>query len=123
MNPCPKPRPALLSKRDAKAKTATIDRAENAKVKRRSTGLCEVRVVTPNALTGVRYISRCWRRASHVHHLIAGIGRRNVGRSILAEHKLHTCGICHSEIHGHVLQPVNATEREAAATIRYERVK
>lgn len=112
-----KPRPKLLERREARAKVNAEDRAENAKVKQRSGGRCEVLV------RGFRRWLQCPRRASHVHHLISGIGRRNVGKSIEAGSKLHICGICHEEIHGHVLKPVNDYERESAATIRYERVR
>lgn len=115
-----KPRPKLLEQRETKAAISTQDRAENAKVKQRSGGQCEVQMlwISPSET----FPKRCPLRASHVHHLISGIGRRNRGVSILAAHKLHVCERCHSEIHGHVLKPINATEREAAATVRYERV-
>jgi len=128
-----KPRPRLLEKRDKQAATNALDRAENAKVKQRSGGQCEVREMfrvdrwESERVTGEptwRYLPhRCALRASHVHHLISGIGRRNVGRSITAECKLHVCDRCHEEIHGHVLKPVNDYEKEAAATVRYERIK
>jgi hypothetical protein len=58
-----------------------------------------------------------------VHHLKSGIGRRNVGDSISARCKLHVCDNCHSEIHGHVLKPINERDRYEAATVRYERVR
>ena len=111
-----KPQPRLLAQRAKKAATAAQDRAESAKVKKRSGGRCEVVCVINEPLE-----RRCHLRASQVHHLISGIGRRNIGKSILAEHKLHVCKNCHEEIHGHVLVPVNAYEREDAATVRYER--
>lgn len=120
-----KPRPKMLDKIDARKAIAAIDRAENLKVKARSGGQCEV--VTKHRTKPFWIVSvydvRCPRRASHTHHLISGIGRRNRGVSIQAEHKLHVCDRCHDEIHGHVLKPVNATERESAATVRYEREK
>jgi hypothetical protein len=66
---------------------------------------------------------RCQRRASENHHLIGGIGRRNKGRSILAEHRLDVCQRCHEEITGRVLVPcVEQKDAEWAATVRYERV-
>lgn len=111
-----KPRPKLLERRERQAATATRDREENAKVRFRSGGQCEVVEMT-------RGLWRCSLRASHVHHLISGIGRRNVGKSILAAHKLHVCDRCHAEIHGHVLKPVNEYERYEANTVRYERVR
>jgi len=121
-----KPRPRLLEKRDKQAATNALDRAENAKVKQRSGGQCEVLTVTTRLKSDFWICvtpRRCHLRASHVHHLISGIGRRNVGRSITAECKLHVCDRCHEEIHGHVLKPVNDYEKEAAATVRYERIK
>ena len=112
----PKPRPRLLEKRAAKAAIEQMDMDENRKVKQRSGGRCEVQVI------GKAIIWRCPLRASHVHHLMGGIGRRNVGRSITAECKLHVCERCHEELHGHVLKPTNYYEREDAASVRYERV-
>jgi hypothetical protein len=116
----PKPRPKLLDKRQVKADTAKVDREENAKVKQRSGGRCEVWIIW-DARGGNRRPDRCLLRASQVHHLISGIGRRNVGKSIEAAHKLHVCDRCHEEIHGHVLKPV--TQTDDATAIRYERVK
>lgn len=132
-----KPRPKLLEKREAKAQVAAEDRAENAKVRKRSDGFCEVRIeayrelIVTGTLVGestrvVPYIghaNRCHRRAGHIHHLISGIGRRNIGKSIKADHKLHVCELHHEEIHGHVLKPVNELERYDAATVCYERIK
>lgn len=125
--PISKPRPKLLDKREAKAKVCAEDRAENAKVKARSGGWCEVSGyhfgdgpihVAPNG-----FHWRCRRRGAHIHHLISGMGRRNVGKSIKAEHKLHVCELHHEEIHGHVLKPTSEETRYDAATVRYERVK
>lgn len=121
-----KPRPKLLTKRDAARERDATDRRENLTVKSRSGGRCEVLTIVAfvTALGRDRdVIGRCPLRASHIHHLISGIGRRNVGASIEAAHKLHVCDRCHAEIHGHVLVPVNQTERESAATVRYERVR
>lgn len=118
-----KPRPRLLDKRERAAKVGAEDRAENAKVKARSRGECEVRELFPNALTRATYICRCHRRAGHIHHLRSGIGIRNRGDSIKAKCKLHVCELHHEEIHSHVLKPVNELDRYDAATVRYERVK
>lgn len=129
MNAVPKPRPSLLSKREAKAAVNAEDRAENAKVKHRSGGQCEVIDVVlyrrdeRQLHTAPQYARRCRLRASQYHHLISGIGRRNVGDSIKAEHKLHVCDRCHEDIHGHVLKPTNESERYDAATVRFERLK
>jgi hypothetical protein len=110
-NAQPKARPKLLDKRQAKADAARVDREQRAICRHRSMGRCEV--VTRH---------RCIHRASENHHLIGGIGRRNKGRSILAEHRLDVCSYCHEEITAHVLVPcVDEAKREAAATVRYER--
>lgn len=122
-----KPLPKRLEKRAQKAATAKLDREQNVLVKARSGGQCEVRTVdygtpadkvSPNR---VALVERCRRRAVHVHHLISGIGRRNVGASIQAACKLHVCEICHGDIHGHVLKPENELQRYHAVTVRYER--
>jgi hypothetical protein len=117
-NAQPKARPKLLDKRQAKADAARVDREQRAICQARSGGRCEVRVMVVNTLIP----SRCIHRATENHHLIGGIGRKNVGRSRLAEHRLHVCAYCHEEITAHVLVPcVDEAKREAAATVRYER--
>jgi hypothetical protein len=64
----------------------------------------------------------CQRVASENHHLKYGSGRRNVGTSALARHRLQVCQSCHREITGHVLVPcVEEALAECAATVRYER--
>ncbi len=132
MTAIPKPRPKLLDKRKAKADIAKVDREENAKVKARSKGECEVREVvwTPYAdeTHGPGEWQRwsalkCHRRAGHIHHLRSGIGIRNHGDSIKARCKLHVCELHHDEIHGHVLTPESTELRYDAKTVRYERVR
>lgn len=123
MTACPKPRPKLLDKRQAKATVRAVDTDENAKVRARSLGHCEVRTAfyANGKLAKSSWI--CPKRAAHIHHLISGIGRRNIGDSIKAAHKLHVCELHHTEIHGHVLKPTDEATRYKAATVRYERVK
>ena len=128
MTPCPKPRPKMLEKLQLAADMRATDRAERAKCRERSRGQCEV--VEPTRIASwVDHVGpvfqperRCSRRASENHHLLGGIGRRNRGASILADHRLEVCSICHSEITGHVLQPVGEG-REDAATVRFERAR
>lgn len=116
----PKARPKLLDKQECALKLARLDRAERKRCRERSGGRCEVRELYAGSL--VPY--RCTERATENHHLIGGIGRRNRGRSILAEHRLDVCSNCHSEITNHVLQPVGTPEdRETAATVRYIRIR
>lgn len=111
-----KPRPKLLDKRAAQAECAAQDRRERVKCKQRSEGRCEVRE------GWYMTFRRCPRRASQNHHLIGGSGKRNKGKSVLAEHRLDTCDRCHKEITHHVLVPVDGTLKDDAATVRYERV-
>lgn len=133
MTPLPlaKPRPKLLDKREQRAALAATDRIERASCRKRSGGRCEVMEYVGPAgwratvafVLGVNF-RRCPRRASENHHLIGGIGRKNKGRSILAAHRLDVCDRCHEEITGHVLRAVGTpVEREAADTVRYERVR
>lgn len=119
----PKPKPHLLAKRKAKAELESQDRAERKKCHIRSGGRCEVVEITFRPESSAVYTKRCARRASQNHHLKGGIGRRNRGASILAEHRLDVCDRCHQEITGNVLVPVNRECAEDAATVRYERIK
>jgi len=134
-NAQPKSRPRLLDKRQAKADAARVDREQRAICRHRSGGRCEVMerwvagdwqaiVISEPIGPWIKSasFSRCIHRASENHHLIGGIGRRNKGRSILAEHRLDVCSYCHEEITAHVLVPcVDEAQRELAATVRYER--
>ena len=88
----------------------TLDRAESAKVRVRSGGQCEVWVTD----------QRCRHRASEVHHLLGGIGRRGRGESCLARCKLHVCRTCHRLITSHRLQRIGSAMPHWAD--RYRRV-
>lgn len=124
MTAIPKPRPRLLSKREAQADVRAIDRRENLKVKARSKGQCEIRIVYFAAAGGFSKVFwRCPQRAGHVHHLRSGIGIRNRGESITAKAKIHVCEQHHEEIHGHVLKPTNEQDRYDAARVRFTRVR
>jgi len=123
-NPCPKPSPRLLAKRERASDLARIDKAESAKVRVRSGGRCEMVELFPNFIGRLSAELRCTHRAAlGNHHLRSGSGRRNRGTSILAEYRLAVCLLHHEEITGHVLQPLGTVaEREAAATVIYQRV-
>lgn len=123
IHPQPKPRPRLLDKRQKQDAIDKVDTAERAKVRARSGGQCEVKVdVLATEGVCVIYYRRCPRRcAPGNHHLIGGSGRRNKGRSILAAHRLDVCEKCHYEITNKVLVPTDGTQKECAATVRYER--
>lgn len=100
---CAKPRPQMLERGERKASVEALDRAESKQVKRRSGGTCEV-VVQELCYLNHWILSRCQRRATHVHHMLGGWGRRARGPSALAVHKQHVCPECHAEITGHVLK-------------------
>jgi hypothetical protein len=119
--PFSKSRPKALDKQDKAAALATLDKAESAKAKARAKGRCEVVEATPNAWNPSRSfsLSRCPRKDSHTHHLLSGIGRKNIGRSILASAKIRVCQQCHADIHAKVLQPT--TDTTEAAKVRYRR--
>ncbi len=114
-----KPRPHALVVRDKRAALKAQDEAENQKVKQRSGGRCErIEEINPAIWR------RCPRRASQTHHLIGGIGRRNIAEgSVLAEHKVHLCDLCHAEITGHILRTLAGCDRECASSVRYQRVR
>lgn len=117
----------LTEKRERLAAVEKQDRLERAKCRQRSGGRCEV--IESRLIWGIpgaereRSARRCARRASQNHHLIGGSGRRNKGKSILAAHRIDTCDRCHDDITGHVLVPVDGTQKEDAATVQYERHK
>ncbi len=111
----PKPRPRKLEKADRLKQRISVDDRESAKVKARSGGRCEVwEEVMPLFVFDAKtmqqkpvslMVTRCKRRAVHVHHRLGGIGVRGRGESAKAENKLHLCDKCHSDIHAHVLVP------------------
>ena len=118
--PQPKPRPHALVKRQQQAKLKARDEAASRKVRKRSGGRCEAREVTRFGLAQGR--SRCHRWAvGEPHHLIYGSGRRNVGRSILAQWKLAVCRECHREIQQHILVPLDP--QADALQVIYRRIR
>jgi len=117
----PKSRPRKLDQADRKNLIVSTDKAEDKIVKARSGGQCEVRVFV--RFDGEKVISRrCALRASQIHHMLGGFGRRGRGRSGLAEHKQNVCGKCHSDITGHVLHLQVRGDLPRFTDI-YERVK
>ena len=95
----PKVKPRLGQSRQAAQRA--LDLQESRKVRKRSGGRCEVheQAVVPG---GIVYVLRCIRPAMHVMHLIGGHGKRGIGISALAEHKLHGCAEHHREIDGNI---------------------
>lgn len=114
-----KPRPRALLKQDRVKAKQSIEVRENAIVKKRSKGQCEVRERYADSI--VPY--RCMRQARHVHHLLGGSGKRGIGDSALAHNKLHVCEADHDLIHQHILQPHWTDVNDRAGTVYYVRLK
>lgn len=117
----PKPRPRLLEKRERRARLDAQDRAERKKCHLRSGLRCEVVEITHRPEASAIITKRCKHRAQNNHHLLGGVGRRNVGASILSEHRLDTCAEHHREIEDGILEPYNLDEQYDAATVTYIR--
>jgi hypothetical protein len=115
----PKGRNPTQERADRRAELAAKDRAENAKAKQRAGGRCEV--VEAVMFQGKPHIGFCARRDAHTHHLIGGNGRRNHGKSILADYKLRVCHQCHDDIHAKILKPTTA--EHDAHTVRFWRAR
>ena len=118
----PKPRPRILEKRERKAAKDALDRIERKICHLRSGGRCEVVIVTHRPESSTIRVERCKRPAKHNHHLIGGVGRRNVGESLKAAHRLDVCPDHHREIEDAILQPYRIDEMQDAATVRYIQV-
>jgi hypothetical protein len=115
----PKSRVKALDKADKAAALAKQDRAESAKARKRAKGRCEAQVeigIPPYA-----QFARCPKKDTETHHLIGGIGRRNKGKSILADYKLRVCKDCHAAITANILRPTTA--EHDASTVRYWRAR
>jgi len=125
-HPQPKPRVRALLKQDRLRKKRSVEDVQNALVRVRSKGQCEVREqFTSRGFAEPEIVSarRCHRRASEVHHLLGGTGRRGIGESAKAENKQHLCGICHDLITRHILIGQWTHVEDRAGTVTYVRVK
>jgi len=116
-----KGKPFVVEKREKKSAVDAKDRAEREKCHIRSAGRCEVQEVIPKPEQSLIVTKRCKRKVVHNHHLISGSGKRNVGPSILAEHRLDTCQRCHQDIEAGLLVPADRDKAQDAATVTYER--
>jgi hypothetical protein len=116
-----KPRPYVLTKREKKAALNAQDRAERLKCHLRSGMRCEVieEIARPEKSLLVK--KRCKGRVVHNHHLIGGLGKRNVGISLFSEHRIDTCQKCHQDIEAEILQPAKVDDCFDAATVTYVR--
>lgn len=94
-----KGRPAALERKDRRNAVKATDLSENAKVKARSGGRCEVLELQIG-------VERCPRRGNQTHHMIGGWGKRARGNSLLARHKQYVCQRCHDDIGAHVLKRI-----------------
>jgi len=117
-HPQPKPRVRALLKQDRVKRKQSIEDRENAKVRARSKGQCEVREATHGTL-----LHRCRKQARHIHHLLPGLGRRGIRESALAQNKLHVCEDDHSLIHAHILQHHWHDVNDRAGTSYFVRLK
>lgn len=115
----PKGTPRLIEKRERKASRDAQDRAERKLCHVRSGGRCEVVLVTHRPEESAIITKRCKQSARHNHHLIGGIGRRNVGESLLAAHRLDVCADHHREIEDAIIEPYRIDEAHDAATVKY----
>src|SRR5688572_20600387 len=113
----PKSRPRVLEKREAKAKLKAEDDRQRELCHARSGGRCEVLEVIPRPEQSAIATKRCKGRAVHNHHLLGGVGRRNVGDSIKAEHRLDTCQKCHQDIEAGILVPADRDVETIAAKV------
>lgn len=116
-----KPRPRALMKLDRVKAKQSVEDQENAIVKARSKGQCEVIEVFETKAYPYRH--RCLKTARHIHHFLGGIGRRGVKESALAINKLHVCAGDHDLITRHVLQPHWTDVNDRAGTTIFIRLK
>lgn len=116
-----KGKPHILTKREEKAKLKAEDDRQRELCHVRSGWRCEVQEVIPKPEASLIVTKRCKGKVVHNHHLIGGNGKRNVGDSIFAEHRLDVCQKCHQDIEGEILVPADRDKAEAAATVTYER--
>lgn len=121
--PLAKPTPRILEKRAKKAALKAEDDRQRNRCHARSGGRCEVNEVIPKPEQSLIVTKRCKGRVVNNHHLMGGNGRRNVGPSILAEHRIDTCQKCHQDIEAEILVPADRDKAEDAATVTYERRK
>ena len=109
----PKPFPQVFERQARRACQQVRERLENAKVKERSGGRCEV----------VLGETRCRKAGREVHHLLGGHGRRGRGDSVLATHKVHACLDHHRLMGLRWIEVTWATPENPMATVRFEQVR
>lgn len=118
-----KGKPHILTKREKKAAVTAEDTKQRERCHARSGWRCEVWEVIPRPESSAIVTKHCKGKVVNNHHLIGGHGRRNVGKSILAEHRIDVCQKCHQDIEAEILVPADRDKAELAATVQYERRK
>lgn len=116
-----KGKPHVLVKRAKKAERDSEDTRERKLCHVRSGGRCECREVIRTPEASLITTKRCKGKAVHNHHLISGVGKRNVGISILSDHRLDLCVRCHQDVEAGILEPTKKDDCYDAATVTYDR--
>ena len=109
----PKPFPQVLERQERRACQQARERLENATVRQRSGGRCEV-------VLGER---RCRKRGREIHHLVGGNGRRGRGKSVLATHKIHACADHHRLMQLRWIEVRWTTPEHPVASIQFQQVR
>ena len=109
----PKPLPQMLEREERRARQRARERVENAKVRRRSGGRCEV----------VLDDRRCRKSGREIHHLLGGHGRRGRGESLLATHKVHACAVHHRLMQLRWITAAWTTPDTPVDTIRFQQMR
>ena len=109
----PKPLPQMLEREERRARQRARERVENAKVRKRSGGRCEV----------VLGDERCRKAGREIHHLLGGTGRRGRGASVLATHKVHACARHHRLIQLRWITATWTSPDAPVETIQFQQVR
>ena len=109
----PKPVPQFLEREARRACQQAREHRENALVRTRSGGRCEI------VLDG----TRCRKPGREVHHLLGGNGRRGRGASALATHKVHTCVEHHRLMSLRWIEVTWTTPENPVASLEFRQVR
>ena len=109
----PKPLPQMLEREQRRARQRARECVENATVRQRSGGRCEV----------VLDDTRCRKAGREIHHLLGGHGRRGRGASVLATHKVHTCTRHHRLMQLQWIRATWTTPDTPVDTIQFQQLR
>ena len=109
----PKPFPQVFERQARRACQQARERQENATVRQRSGGRCEV----------VLGETRCRKPGREIHHLLGGHGRRGCEDSALATHKVHACVDHHRLLGLKWIEATWTTPENPVATLQFEQVR